>query len=137
MAAKPQTVCKLTEGKLLSSFPHFVETWNWIVSCLENLKGDSDQTGSKSSESEEGETTTKPNGSITVSGLDQGRPVVSATGLGRGNGGSLVIIDNEDPPNRIEVVGDLYLASADDSNIKFNIMTIDDRTILTAGVYYV
>lgn len=73
--AKPQMLCRLTEGKLLSSFGHFVETWNWIVDCLDNLKGDKD------ADPEEG--------SIKVEGLDNGRPVVK----GGGGGGSSISAD--------------------------------------------
>lgn len=42
--ARPQALQKLRHGKLLSKsvFPQFVETWNYIVERLENIKGDCD-----------------------------------------------------------------------------------------------
>ena len=40
MSSKPATICRLVKGKLIDTFKGFVDTFNWIVSCGENIRGD-------------------------------------------------------------------------------------------------
>ncbi len=44
MAKRPQILQTLRHGRLLcgAAFRHFVETWNWLVSAFDGLKGDFD-----------------------------------------------------------------------------------------------
>ena len=77
--AKPQNLQKLRHGKLLTqnNFPSFVDTFNYAVNRIENLKGDAD---------------VRPNGGwVTVDNTDPEHPVIrlrntpTAAG-GNGNG---------------------------------------------------
>lgn len=40
--AKPTILTRLVKGKLIDAFPGFVETFNYIVDFIENLKGEGD-----------------------------------------------------------------------------------------------
>lgn len=40
MSLRPGTLCKLEKGKLIDSQQGFVDTFNWMVDFIENLKGD-------------------------------------------------------------------------------------------------
>lgn len=62
--ARPQILQKLRHGKLLTqgNFPQFVDTFNYTVTRLENLKGDAD---------------VRPNGGwVTVDNSDPEHPVI-------------------------------------------------------------
>ena len=62
--ARPQILQELRHGKLLTkeNFPQFVDTFNYTVKRLENLKGDAD---------------TRPNGGwVTVDNTDPEHPVI-------------------------------------------------------------
>ena len=39
MANRPGNLAELEHGKSIYSANGFVDTWNWIVSCMKNLKG--------------------------------------------------------------------------------------------------
>ena len=39
MAVRPQILCTLVKDKVLDVQPNFVATFNWLVSCIDNLKG--------------------------------------------------------------------------------------------------
>lgn len=62
--AKPAMLQNLEKGKLLTgqAFPGFVETWNYTINRLENLKGDRD--------------TNPRDGHILVDNSDPEHPVV-------------------------------------------------------------
>lgn len=62
--ARPQILQELRHGKLLTkeNFPQFVDTFNYTVTRLENLKGDAD---------------VRPNGGwVTVDNSDPEHPVI-------------------------------------------------------------
>ena len=60
---KPGVVQELKHGKLLTRrvYPFFVDTWNWVVRNVNNLKGDND---------------VRPDGLITVDRTDPDAPVI-------------------------------------------------------------
>ena len=39
MANRPGTLCNLKSGKSIGAQTNFADTFNWLVSCLDNLKG--------------------------------------------------------------------------------------------------
>ena len=39
MANRPGTLCNLKSGKSIGAQSNFSDTFNWLVSCLDNLKG--------------------------------------------------------------------------------------------------
>lgn len=48
MSLRPGTLCKLEKGKLIDAQENFVDTFNWMVDFIENLKGDGDADAGKS-----------------------------------------------------------------------------------------
>ena len=62
--ARPPTIAKLKHGKILSGsvFRFFVETWNWLVGYVDNMKGDAD--------------VNPQNGHIVVDRTDPDHPVI-------------------------------------------------------------
>ena len=42
MSVRPETLCKLEKGKLIDSQEGFVDTFNWMVDFINNLRGDGD-----------------------------------------------------------------------------------------------
>lgn len=43
MSLRPGTLCKLEKGRLIDSQKGFVDTFNWMVDFIENLKGDGER----------------------------------------------------------------------------------------------
>ena len=48
MSLRPGTLCKLEKGKLIDSQQGFVDTFNWMVDFINNLRGDGDGDAGKS-----------------------------------------------------------------------------------------
>lgn len=40
MGARPMVLCKLEKGKLIDTQENFVDTFNWMVDYINNLRGD-------------------------------------------------------------------------------------------------
>ena len=40
MGSRPMVLCKLEKGKLIDSQDNFVDTFNWMVDYINNLRGD-------------------------------------------------------------------------------------------------
>lgn len=111
MATKPGVLCTLQKDKLIDTQQGFVDTFNWVVASMDNLKGgqncevswpapDTPQIDTKNSESEGG------GGAVTFTGTDG-----SETDAG----------------------SDFTFASASNSNVEVTC----SGTTLTIGVYYI
>lgn len=55
MAVKPGQCCIVNNGKSIGSQRNFAATFNWLVSCLQSLKGGKN---------------------VTITGLSDGKPVI-------------------------------------------------------------
>lgn len=122
MNRKPPILAELQYDRALAAVPHIVESFNWLINYVANLKGkdginieDSDTdhpTISINIEGQDGITVEKTEDGITIKG---------------GSGGGGVKSVNE-------AVGDVKFVSADDSNLTF---TKDGDDKIIVGCYYV
>lgn len=73
--ARPEILQQLQHDKILTkgNFPKFVETWNYVVNRLQNIKGDYDSD--------------PENGHIQFDNTDQEHPVIRVLNLPKGEGG--------------------------------------------------
>ena len=85
--ARPPTIQKLRHNRLLCGrvFRFFVETWNWLVGYVDNMKGDAD--------------VNPQNGHIVVDRTDPDHPVIRfrADRLPKGGGGEAVDVPADGP----------------------------------------
>lgn len=115
MANRPGTLCTLKSGKAIGAQANFVDTFNWIVAAIKNLRGGkgikvkwpASDTPEISTDGEDGE------------------------GEGGGEGGTTVAFTGTDQSQTIRGT-DFTFASAEDSNV---VVTCDDD-VITLGVYY-
>lgn len=122
MNRKPPILAELQYDRALAAVPHIVESFNWLINYVANLKGkdginieDSDTdhpTISINIEGQDGITVEKTEDGITIKG---------------GSGGGGVKSVNE-------AVGEVKFISADDSNLTF---TKDGDDKIIVGCYYV
>ena len=122
--SQPVLFQKLTKGLFLcgKNFANFVATFNWLVDCCRNLKGDAD--------------TNNDQGHIRVTGVAQGRPIISFTGkLPSGGGGSATLKGNTSSSVEIPLEG-AVVVSADDSNVEVTTSMVDGVPTIKIGVYY-
>lgn len=122
MNRKPPILAELQYDRALAAVPHIVESFNWLINYVANLKGkdginieDSDTdhpTISINIEGQDGITVEKTEDGITIKG---------------GSGGGGVKSVNE-------AAGEVELVSADDSNLTF---TKDGDDKIIVGCYYV
>lgn len=150
MANRPGQLCHLNRGESIYNQSNFVDTFNWVVACINNIKGgtncniewtaDDTPTINVNDDSQ-------PNGGGDGGG-GGGNPVVSITGSDEGesgyklewtyadgstgefswNGGS----GSQGVESVNGAVDAVTLESASDSNVKF---TTEGNTI-KVGVYY-
>lgn len=116
--ARPAILCKLQKGTLIDAQPHFVDTFNWMVDFINNLKG-------------EGEI--KPNEStLVVDRTDSAAPVIRGGGKG---GGELAVTGTDGS----SVTGTkIRFETASDANVKVSVAAGSGGEIVaTVGVYYV
>ena len=122
--SQPVLFQKLTKGLFLcgKNFANFVATFNWLVDCCRNLKGDAD--------------TNNDQGHIRVTGVAQGRPIISFTGkLPSGGGGSATLKGNTSDSEEISLDG-AVLTSASDSNVQIKTYMNGTTPTIQIGVYY-
>lgn len=82
MSLRPGTLCKLEKGKLIDSQEGFVDTFNWMVDFIENLKGDGDADAGKS---------------VRVDRSVTDHPVIRLDGSpGGGDGGGVEFVQGDD-----------------------------------------
>lgn len=122
MNRKPPILAELQYDRALAAVPHIVESFNWLINYVANLKGkdginieDSDTdhpTISINIEGQDGITVEKTEDGITIKGSSSGGGVKSVN----------------------EAAGEVKLVSADDSNLTF---TKDGDDKIIVGCYYV
>lgn len=114
MANRPGSLCTLTSGKAIGAQSNFASTFNWLVSCMKNIKGGkgikvkwpADDTPEITAEGEDGSEEGGGDGTtVAFTGTDQSQTI-------RGT--------------------DFIFSSATDSNV---VVTCDDD-VITLGVYY-
>lgn len=105
--AKPSYLQNIEKGKLLTgnNFPEFVNTWNYTIARVENLKGDRDSN--------------PENGHITVDSTDPEHPVIRFVGKDAEDGGSEAgvksIVGEYDST---AISGDVFAQGAEGSGIE-------------------
>ena len=99
MGSKPQILAEFKQGKLLGTVEHFVDTMNWLVPFVANLKGEEGIAIKNPSTDHpllelnivagEGIEITKSNGQMTISTIKEGEKKNNkpTTKKGGGNGG--------------------------------------------------
>ena len=99
MGSKPQILAEFKQGKLLGTVEHFVDTMNWLVPFVANLKGEEGIAIKNPSTDHpllelnivagEGIKITKSNGQMTISTIKEGEKKNNkpTTKKGGGNGG--------------------------------------------------
>ena len=132
--ARPQILQMLKHGKMLCGnvFKQFVETWNYIINRVENLKGDADAN--------------PQTGHIKIDNTDPEHPImrlVNIQDFGKGGGGgSGECIEMQGTPTGnvpIDCQGKLVkFNTAADSNVEVDVQeTVAGTVDVTIGVYYV
>ena len=99
MGSKPQILAEFKQGKLIGTVEHFVDTMNWLVPFVANLKGEEGIAIKNPSTDHpllelnivagEGIEITKSNGQMTISTIKEGEKKNNkpTTKKGGGNGG--------------------------------------------------
>ena len=120
--AKPGVLCHLKKGKLIDTQEGFVDTFNWMVDYINNLRGDDNN--------------------IEIANPTGVNPVVKFVGdipEGGGGGGSLEVtaIDVESgTPTTLSAVNNLTFQSAEDSAVTLELASDGEVNTLTIGVHY-
>ena len=127
MANRPGTLCNLKSGKSIGAQSNFSDTFNWLVSCLDNLKGG------------RGIIIKWPASDTPEISLDGGESGDDGGGEGGGGGG---VVDEGTPgggsctftgTDATQASGNEFtFASASDSNVTVNC----NNGVITIGVYY-
>lgn len=114
MANRPGTLCNLQSGMSIGAQPNFADTFNWIVSCIKNLKaGNGIKVKWPASDTPE----------ISLDGTETG------DSGGDDGGGSCTFTGTD----ATQASGNEFtFASASDSNVTVNC----DNGVITIGVYY-
>ena len=114
---RPGTLCTLERGKHIAAHEGFVATFNWLVSCIENLKG---------------EQTNYDEPHLEVLTLNNGTPVLALKNCGEGGVSS--VAGTEGSASKVKT---LTFKSASDSNVKINVTDDGDgNATVEIGVYY-
>lgn len=116
MANKPAQICQLQKGKLIDTQKGFVDTFNWAVQSIANLKG-----------GENCEVTWPTDDTPTI---DCTATEGSGDSDSGGGGGEITIAGTDGSSHE----GDTFtFESATDSNV---IVTVDGDGVMKIGVYY-
>lgn len=118
MANRPQQLCTIEKGKAMSAQENFADTFNWITSWIENIKGEADETAQEGDK--EG---------IWIDEEVDDHPVIRSS--------SLAVTDNQEPPAKA-TGKKMVLMSGASSNLKF-VVSNDDagNIVITTDVFYV
>ena len=122
MANKPATLCQLEKGKLVDTQKGFVDTFNWAVQSIANLKG---------GENCEVSWPTDDTPTIDCTAAESDGSSDSG-GSGGGSGGGNVVFTGTDG-STTDALSAFTFASALSSNVE---VTCAENTI-TIGVYYI
>ena len=119
--ARPGTLCKLEKGKMIDAQVGFVDTFNWMVDFINNLRGDGDKID-----------ITNPTGTNPVV-----RFVADKAESEEGGGIDLAVVDvDSGSPTSLEGVSNLTIQSAQDSHVTLSLGGGSDAATLSIGVHY-
>ena len=118
--ARPAILCKLRKGKLIDAQPNFVETFNWMVDFINNLRGEGEINAEAST--------------IVVDRTDASAPVIRGGGKDA-EGGELTVVGTDG----LSATGaKIVFRSADDANVAVTVSAGSDGVVTaTVGAYYV
>lgn len=118
MANRPEQLCFIKKGKAMSAQENFADTFNWMASWIENIKGEADETA------QEGEKK-----GVWIDDKVDDHPVIRSSGI--------TVTDNQEAP--VTASGrSISLASGKSSNLKFVVSNDDNGNIVIAiDVFYV
>lgn len=124
MANRPGTLCTLQPGKAIGGQSNFASTFNWIVSCLKNLRAG------------KGVKVTWPASDTPEISVDGEGGNDGGGGGGGGGGGesstTIAFVGTDQSQTRRDK--DFIFLSANDSNVT---VTCDENSnVITLGVYY-
>ena len=114
---RPARLCKLAKGKLIDAQDGFVETFNWMVDYINNLRGDEDKIK-----------LTNPTGTNPVIRLQK-----TTDNPGGESSFDVRCVDSEGNETTTTVEGELVLMAGADTNVVF---TADDGGVVKLDVYY-
>lgn len=161
--ARPAILCKLQKGTLIDAQPHFVDTFNWMVDFINNLKGEGEIKPNESTLVVDRTDTAAPvirgggkggGGELTVTGTDlstaKGNDILISSSEGnidaavtQGSSGSMTI---DLSAKKLSVTGTdgssaegryLRFVSASDAKIKVSVSGSGDTITVTVGAYYI
>lgn len=116
--ARPAILCKLQKGRLIDAQPNFVETFNWMVDFINNLRGEGELNAEAST--------------LVVDRTDPSAPVIR--GGGKGEGGELTVVGTDDSR---ATGSQIVFRSADDANLAVTVAPGSDGVVTaTVGAYY-
>lgn len=110
--AKPGVLCKLQKGKLIDVQEGFVETFNWMVDYINNLKGD--------------DTNIKLDNPATTN------PVIKLISSGGGSGE--VTVEGTDGSSATGTT--IYVKGDEYTNLKSTVESDNGVVVVKIGVYY-
>lgn len=115
---RPATLCHLKKDLMIDAQENFVDTFNWIVDFVNNIRGDGDDDKNKK---------------ITVDKTTSDFPIIKFSDDGDIAGS--VTVEGTDGVS-VEGVTTIKFSSAPDTNIKATVTKDGDVANVTIGVYY-
>lgn len=114
MGARPMVLCKLEKGKLIDTQENFVDTFNWMVDYINNLRGD--------------------NSNIEITNPTTNNPVIRLMAVGDEEGGDfngILIkgIDKDGAESEATALSSITFTTGDDSRESFVITDEGDGNI--------
>lgn len=123
MANRPAVLCKLKKGVILDAQQGFVDTFNWMVDFINNLKGEGEVDDGKSD--------------LVVDRSVSDNPVIRGGSKDSGGGSGIKVIGTD--ATYADGVKELTIASGDDSYVVGSVTEDDDnpgKATLAIDVYY-
>lgn len=113
--ARPAILCKLKKGEMIDTQQGFVDTFNWMVDYINNLRGDDT--------------------AIEIDNAIGTTPVIKFIGEEGGGGGSFDVkcVDSDGNETTTTVDGTLTLKAGDDTNVSF---VTDEPGVVKLDVKY-
>jgi len=122
---KPDRLCKLEKDKLIDSQEGFVDTFNWMVDFINNLKGEGDINKNKK---------------ITVDKTVSDHPIIKLGGKDSNGGGSITVKcrDTDGTWKTVDDVNTISFSTGGQTNAGFELIDGGDGNIqIRLKVYYV
>lgn len=111
--ARPGVLCKLQKGKLIDVQEGFVETFNWMVDYINNLKGDDKN--------------------IQLDNPATTNPVIKFIGDDSGGDGEVTV---EGTDGSSATGNTIFITGDENTNLKSTVKSVDGTIVVNIGVYY-